>query len=105
MPAIVLADGQDDVLSLTGSGHECRLPKSIKTGAATFTSVKINGHPPVLEGDDVAPHNKGNCVPDDSVLTTFSTKVKINGKGVARIGDKYGSDNTITSGSSNVFIG
>lgn len=105
MPAIVLADGQDDVLSMTGSGNECRLPKNIKTGPATFTSVKINGHPPVLAGDPVAPHDKGGCVPDTSVLTTYSSKVFVNGKGVARIGDKYTSDNTITSGSSNVFVG
>ena len=105
MPAIVLADGQDDVLSMTGSGHECRLPTNIKTGPATFTAVKINGHPPVLAGDPVAPHSRGGCTPDTSVLTTYSSKVFINGKGVARIGDKYTSDNTITSGSSNVFIG
>lgn len=105
MPAIVLADGQDNVLSLTGSGNECRLPKSIKTGPATYTKVLVNGHPCVLEGDPVAEHNKGDCVPDTSVLTTFSTKVLINGKGVARIGDKYTADNTITSGSSTVFIG
>ena len=105
MPAIVLADGQDDVLSMTGSGNECRLPKNIKTGPATFTSVKINGHPPVLAGDPVALHDKGGCVPDTSVLTTYSSKVFVNGKGVARIGDQYTGDNIITSGSSNVFVG
>jgi uncharacterized Zn-binding protein involved in type VI secretion len=105
MPAIVLADGQDDVISMTGNGHECRLPKNIKTGPATYTGVKINGHPPVLQGDLVEEHNKGGCVPDTSVLTTYSSKVFVNGKGVARIGDQYTSDNVITSGSSNVFIG
>ena len=105
MPAIVLADGQDDVISMTGSGHECRLPKNIKPGSATLTSVNITGNPPVLAGDPVAPHNKSNCVPDTSTLTSYSSKVFINGKGVARIGDQYTGDNTITSGSSNVFGG
>lgn len=105
MPAIVLADGQDDVLSKTGTGDECRLPISIKTGTATYTGVKINGYPPVLQGDPVAPHSKAGCSPDTSTLSTYSSKVFINGKGVARIGDQYSSDNTITSGSSNVFIG
>jgi hypothetical protein len=31
--------------------------------------------------------------------------VFVNNKGVARIGDEYTGDNTITSGSSDVFIG
>lgn len=105
MPAIVLADGQDDVLSKTGTGHECRLPVNIKTGPATYSGVKINGFPAVLEGDLVAPHSQAGCSPDTSVLNTYSSKVFINGKGVARIGDQYTSDNIITSGSSNVFIG
>lgn len=105
MPAIVLANGQDEVLSLTGTGDECRRPMNIKTGDATYTKVFVNDHPVVLEGDPVAPHNKGGCVPDTSVLTTYSSKVFVNGKGVARIGDKYTDDNIITSGSSNVFVG
>lgn len=38
-------------------------------------------------------------------LTTGSSTVFVNGKGIGRIGDQYTSDNTIISGSSNVFAG
>jgi hypothetical protein len=37
-------------------------------------------------------------------LTSFSSSVFVNGKGVGRIGDEY-SGHTISSGSSNVFAG
>jgi hypothetical protein len=44
------------------------------------------------------------CVSHVVALTSFSSSVFVNGKGVGRIGDEY-SGHTISSGSSNVFAG
>ena len=44
------------------------------------------------------------CEPHQPVLTTASTKVFINGKGAARVGDEYEGER-ITSGSPTVIIG
>jgi uncharacterized Zn-binding protein involved in type VI secretion len=53
----------------------------------------------------VASHPESGCGNDGSALTSSSGSVFVNNKGVARIGDQYTGDNTITSGSSNIFIG
>jgi uncharacterized Zn-binding protein involved in type VI secretion len=77
-------------------------------GEVNSKQVYANGILIVVEGNQIAPHNKSGCTPDESKLTSFSSKVKIGGKGVGRIGDKYegsGTSNTITKGSSNVFAG
>lgn len=105
MPAIALANGKSKVISLTGSGWGCGNPMTTKSGPGTQTTVFIEGFPPVVQGDLVGQHPSAGCSLDVSTLTTYSSKVFIGGKGVGRIGDKYNSDNTITSGSSKVFIG
>jgi uncharacterized Zn-binding protein involved in type VI secretion len=64
--------------------------------------VRAQGEYIVVSGDLVAPHPRSGCVPDVSTLSTYSTKVFAGGKGVGRIGDKYG-NNTIISGSSKVL--
>jgi uncharacterized Zn-binding protein involved in type VI secretion len=80
------------------------LPLNTNTGPATVTNVLIEGVPVVVEGDLPAAHNRTGCIPDTQVLSTFSSKVFVNGKPIGRIGDNYG-DNIITSGSSKVFAG
>lgn len=104
MPAAARGDGDDSVISKTGTGDECKKPVGTSTDECSST-VFIEGTGVVREGDQVAPHNKAGCSNDSSTLTSFSSKVFANGKGIARIGDQYGSDNTITSGSSKVFAG
>lgn len=109
MPAIALADGHSTVFSKSGSGKGCKFPKITETGSHTYDKVVVgpNLYRPVLQGDQVGLHAiYGNCgIPDSSKLTTYSSTVFINGKGVGRIGDEYGLDNIITSGFSKVFIG
>ena len=65
-------------------------------------NVFANGLPIVVQGNKIAPHTRGGCEIDESTLSAVSSKVFIGGKGVGRIGDKYG-DNTITQGSPSVF--
>jgi uncharacterized Zn-binding protein involved in type VI secretion len=107
MPAVARANGTDTVFSPDGEGPgkpNCRLPLNTNTGPATVTNVLIEGVPVVVEGDLPAAHNRTGCIPDTQVLSTFSSKVFVNGKPIGRIGDNYG-DNIITSGSSKVFAG
>lgn len=105
MAAIARGNQKDKVLSKTGSGDDCKYPKNTTTGTDSSDKVFIQGFGAVVAGDRVGPHSKRDCVPDTSVLTTYSSKVFVGGKGVGRIGDKYTDDNIIVSGSDKVFIG
>lgn len=104
MPAVARANGIDTVFSLTGTGRNCRSPINTVTGPGSST-VFVNGHPTVVDGDPVGSHPAQGCGPDLSTLTTFSSTVLVGGKALGRIGDQYSADNTITSGSSTVFAG
>jgi len=103
MPAIACQG--DTVLSIDGTGYKCRSPMETSVGEVNDKNVKIGNKLVVVEGNQIAPHPKSGCTPDETKLTTFSTKVRIGGKGVGRIGDSYGGVNTITQGSSTVFAG
>lgn len=105
MPAV--SRQGDQVLSVDGTGYQCGSPMQTSVGEVNSKKVYANGILIVVEGNKVSPHPKGGCSTDESVLTSFSSKVKIGGKGVGRVGDKYESmsSNTITQGSSNVFAG
>jgi uncharacterized Zn-binding protein involved in type VI secretion len=103
MPAV--ARKGDSVLSVDGTGYKCRAPMKTSVDEVNDKKVFANGILIVVQGNKVAPHPKSGCEPDESVLTTFSLKVRIGGKGIGRIGDSYGGINTITKGSSNVFTG
>lgn len=102
MPAVARCDSTDDVFSQTGAGYQCRAPRLTKTGEGS-PNVFINGFGVVRQDDKVAPHPRAGCSTDESVLTTFSSTVRANGKWIGRIGDEYTSDNVIISGSTNVF--
>jgi len=105
MPAI--ARKGDTVLSVDGTGYNCGSPMETSVDQVNPKNVKANGILIVVDGNKIAMHNKGGCSPDESTLTSFSSTVKIGGKGVGRIGDQYASmsSNTITQGSPNVFAG
>lgn len=104
MPPAARGNGTDSVFSKTGSGKDCPAPLTTETDECS-ADVFANSDGVVREGDQVAGHPAAGCGPDESVLTSFSSTVFINNKGAGRIGDEYTGDNTITSGSSNVFIG
>lgn len=104
MPSVARGNGTDSVFSKTGSGRNCPSP----TGTATdecSEDVFTNTIGTVREGDQVAAHPASGCGPDESVLSAGAPAVFANFQEVARIGDEYTSDNTITSGSSTVFAG
>ena len=102
MPAIARSSGQDRVFSRTGTGKGCGRPIYTTTGDPTC-EVYVNGFKVVRRGDMVALHPAGGCGPDLSTLTSSSSTIFVGGQGIGRIGDSYGSDNTIISGSSTVF--
>jgi len=104
MPPAARGSGTDSVFSKTGSGKGCGKPMTTAT-AACSGDVFFNNKGAVRIGDAVASHPAGGCAPDGSTLSSASGTVKVNNQFVARIGDGYGGDNTITSGSSDVFIG
>lgn len=105
MPAVARANGTDSVLSPDGSGNKCRFPMNTTTGTATQSRVYADGILVCVEGDIVAPHPLPGCTTiDQQALSTFSSRVFVQGKGLGRIGDMYG-NNTITSGSSRCFSG
>ena len=104
MPAAARADGTDKVFSITGTGKDCKFPVQTVTGTGTC-EVYVNGSKVVRGDDQVGSHPFSGCGPDTSTMTEGSSTVFIGGKKMARIGDNYGSDNIIISGSTTVFIG
>ena len=102
MASIAHANGADTVLSPDGTGKKCRFPLTVSTGPATQSRVFADGILVAVVGDPVAPHPRSGCSPDEQTLSQASSRVFAMGKGIARIGDKYG-DNIITSGSSRCF--
>lgn len=91
MGGIARGDGGNPVLSATGSGPGCSAPLTSATLECS-SNVFIGGKGVVREGDKMAIHNKSGCTTEQPGLTTFSSTVKINGKGAGRIGDNYAGD-------------
>lgn len=103
MPAVARGDGEDTVLSKTGSGRRCAFPLTTNTKDCS-SDVFVENIGIVRKDDVVGIHKKRGCTEDDtSPLTSFSSSVFANGLNVGRIGDEYTSDNVITSGSTTVF--
>jgi uncharacterized Zn-binding protein involved in type VI secretion len=105
MPAI--ARQGDTVLSVDGSGFRCGSPMQTAVDQVNGNNVKANGILIVVSGNKIAAHPLSGCSVDGSTLSSFSSTVKIGGKGVGRIGDQFASmsSNIITQGSANVFAG
>lgn len=104
MPSVARGSGTDSVFSKTGSGKNCPSPVTTSTDQCS-PDVITNNIGTVREGDQVASHPAAGCGPDGSKLSAGAPAVFANFQEVARIGDQYTADNTITSGSSNVFAG
>lgn len=102
MPAI--ARVTDTVLSPDGTGKNCAYPMETAVGEGNGSNVRIGGLAVAVQGNKVAPHPKGGCSLDESVVSTFSSTIRIAGKGVARIGDMLG-NNIITQGAATTFGG
>ena len=102
MPAVARANNADSVLSPDGTGKKCAYPLTVSTGSAMQSRVYCDGIPVAVIGDIVQPHPRAGCYLDESALSSASSRVFVGGKGLARIGDKYG-NNTIISGSSRCF--
>lgn len=94
----------DTVLSPDGAGKDCAFPMQVSIAQGNTSNVTSKQLAIPVQGNPVPPHPRSGCSPDNSTLTTFSSTVRIGGKGVARIGDRYG-NNIITGGSPNVFVG
>lgn len=104
MPAIARAN--DKVTSPNGFGFKCRFPGTTSVGETNTSKVFANGLPIVVEGNIITPHSLGPCpVIDTGTLNSVSSRVKIGGKGVGRIGDTYANNDIISQGSTNVFAG
>lgn len=103
MPAIATGDNSCRVQSPDGSGDKCAYPMTTTTGECS-SKVFVGNIGVVRQGDKVAPHPKKGCDTDTSGLSSYSSKVFVEGKPIARIGDRYG-DNIIISGSSKAFAG
>ena len=102
MPAV--SRQGDSVLSPDGSGYKCRMPLKTNVDEVNSDKVYANNILIVVQGNQVALHNKSGCIPDTSTLSSYSSRVFAGNKGVGRIGDQY-SNNIITQGSPTVFAG
>ena len=102
MPAI--SRKGDTVMSPDGKDRDCAYPIETAVDECNGSNVYANGILVVVASNKVAPHTRGGCELDESTLSVVSGVVFVGGKGVGRIGDKYG-DNTVTQGSVDVFAG
>jgi uncharacterized Zn-binding protein involved in type VI secretion len=102
MASISHANGVDVVLSPDGTAKKCRVTLTVATGTATQSKVYADGSLVAIQGDIVQPHPITGCAPDLQSISSASTRVYVQGRGIARIGDTYG-DNVITSGSARCF--
>ena len=105
MPAVARAG--DTVMSSSGTGRQCAAPMNTTVGEVN-SKVKADGIFVTCEGKKIAPHPKRGCSIDTSTLSSFSSKVRVQGKGIGRIGDGYDAGpetNVISKGSSKVFAG
>lgn len=104
MPAI--SRENDTVMSPNGFFNKCRFPGETSVGEVNSRGVYANKKLIVVLGNKIASHKLGPCaVDDEGVLVTASSSVKIDGKGVGRIGDEYTNLDVISQGSQNVFAG
>lgn len=100
MPAVSRKDGTDSI----STGHGCDATTVTDQGSS---NVLVNSIGAVRAGDLCQVHLilvGDSCVPHTVPLTSFSSTVFVNGRGIGRRGDDY-SGHVLTSGSGNVFAG
>lgn len=86
-------------------GIACDAAPTTTSTNACSAKVFVEGIGVVRQDDAVSSHTFPSCATHSPGLTSFSSKVKIEGKGAGRKGDSYGCGAIITSGSSKVLIG
>jgi hypothetical protein len=102
MPPVARASGSDTVFSPHGTAKQCKVPTTQAT-AAGVSKVYIENILAVNVGKSMKVHPAPGCTPHAPGLDAGSGKVLCEGTGIARIGDNYGGEHPITSGSSKVF--
>ena len=90
----------------TNDSSFCDVAPIITSTNVCSGKVKAEGIGVVRKDDAVTAHPIGGvCATHTPGLSSFSSKVKIEGKGAGRKGDTYGCGAEITSGSGKVNIG
>ena len=104
MPAIARMSGTDKVFSPHGTGKKCKFPTTQATeeGSSRVFAGDVGA---VRLGDAMKTHPKIECEPHAPTLSNGSTRVFVEGKALARIGDSYDLEGShpIISGSSRCF--
>ncbi len=102
MPPVARASGTDTVFSPHGTAKQCRVPTTQAT-AAGVSKVFVESKLAINNGKPMKVHPAPGCATHAPGLDAGSSKVLCEGTGIARIGDNYGGEHPITSGSSKVF--
>lgn len=104
MPCVARSSGSDTVFSPHGTGKNCGSP-TVQATAQGVSKVYVEGILAIHVSNSMQEHPAPGCSPHAPGLDAGSNKVICEGQGIARIGDVYGGEHPITSGSSKVFSG
>lgn len=106
MPKVARKDSVDTVASPDGAGICCASPSTQSTDKGS-NNVFVNNIGVVRKDDAMITHNYPGpcCNPHAPTLSTYSSTVFANGLNLGRLGDAYGGDHIISSGSDNVYAG
>jgi uncharacterized Zn-binding protein involved in type VI secretion len=113
MPEAARGDGTETVNTIHPAVGDLNPDDGIACDAAPTTTstnacsdkVFVEGIGVVRQDDAVTAHTFPSCSTHAPGLVSFSSKVKIQGRGAGRKGDTYGCGALITSGSGKVNIG
>jgi len=86
-----------------GDADICHCSGMTRQGCSA--TVIINGLGVSRQDDANTTHDDDACLPHSAAITTGSTTVFANGKGVGRIGDAITGCTAVAAGSPNVFAG
>lgn len=100
MPAMTFAGAV--CFSRSGIGLKCRFPMPCAVANGS-PNVLVGGIPAGFNLSFVTGHPFTGCAFDSGPLFPGSSRVRINGVGAGRIGDKIGLDNTVVMGNPTVF--
>lgn len=104
MPNVARSSGVDTVSSPHGTGRNCALP-TVQATAEGVSKVYVEGILAIHIGNVMQVHPAPGCIPHAPGLDSASSKVLCEGLGIGRVGDTYGGEHFITSGSSKVLSG
>ena len=104
MPPVARSEETDSVFSPHGTAKYCRAP-TVQATKQGVSKVYVENILAVNVGKAMKIHPAPGCSPHSPGLDSGSGKVICEGTGIARIGDIYGGEHPITSGSSKVFAG